>query len=257
MTKSRQSLSFKHQATIDVRAVSIEWRPANGPLGEIRLTSFDREGLDLPSDSRLWMQAKSTIGLQKKCLGNWRNPNHDITIALDEEFVQETSVKVYITSADTDRRIIASVNKPIPLVDSRTGRSQNLLARRRVEGLGVGIPWKIEFRPTQITLLLNSDWDGIVTETDSDWFNALVMGDVLRQIAIEVGNKDSELLDDVREAWLRCFTLQFLCSNPPSYGDSDTEYQKSLVEWADEVAKKVAEKQHFKQLYDRHRRADS
>jgi hypothetical protein len=103
---------------------------------------------------------------------------------------------------------------------------------------------------------LNSDWEGLFNETDMPWFTAMVMGDIIRQIALHVGNPNTPLGEEARDAWTRCFCDTYSCGEPPNGDDSsDPQFQESLTIWAEGVARRVAEANEFKKMYETTRRS--
>lgn len=252
MTTAQRTLNFLGQQHIDIQAVCVEWHPVSGSRGEIRLKSFDGEGLDLPGDASIWLQVKDPFGIRKKCLGFYRNPNFDITLSLDENFVQDAKVKLYLTSKNADRQILATVHSSIPLVDAENRNLQNLLPRKKTADLGVGIPWKLDIsKRDKIVLLVNQEWDQIMSNTEGDFFYSMVVHEIIRQIAVHVG-EDSAIDEDIRDAWLRCFCETYSCTKPPERKDDEdnSDFQSAVSKWAYEVSCKIAEENNFKSLYE-------
>lgn len=263
MTKATRTISFLEQQRIEVQAVRIEWQHRHGHNGEIRLTNLNREGLDIPHNARLWLEARTPLRRERICLGKFGAPNLELGIPLHEDFKSSTTVKVYVTSTSPDRQIIATVNKPIPLFDSTSQQSMGLIAREYGDGL-VGLPFELQFRSEGVVLVLNRDWEdcNLMNYTESPIFYSIMAGEIIRQIALRVGDEQSELSDDVREAWRRCFEQTYGCSEPPTIAptaelEQDPETTDNLGRWAREVAGTIALENGFKEMFKQQMRSES
>jgi len=203
----------------------------------------------------VWLEARTPLGRERKCLGTPGAINHSVVIPLREDFKNTTTVKIYVTSHTRDRQILATVNKPIPLVDGSGQHAGGLLSREYGDNL-VGLPFELQFRSEGVVLVLNREWEdcNLMNYTESQVFYSIVSGDIIRQIAMRVGDESSGLSDDVREAWLRCFEQTYGCSEPPttettSETGQDSEPTESLERWAKEVAGKIALANGFKEMF--------
>jgi len=255
MTSATRTISFLKQQRIEVQAVRVEWNQLHGRDGEIRLTDFNREGLDLPGKAQVWLEARTPLGRERKCVGTFGTSNYSVTIPLHEDFKSTTTVKIYVTSHTRERQILATVKKPIPLVESSGQHTGGLLGREWGDGL-VGLPFELQFRSEGVVLVLNRAWEdcNLMNYTEGPVFHSIVSGDIIRQIAIRVGNESSELSDDVRAAWRRCFEQTYGCPKPPateatSGAEQDLELTDSLERWAKEVAGKIALNRDFKEMF--------
>jgi len=262
MTRATRTISFLKQQRIEVQAVRVEWKQLHGHDGEIRLTDFNTEGLDLPGKAQVWLEARTPLGRERKCVGTFGTSNYSVTIPLHEDFKSTTTVKIYVTSHTRERQILATVKKPIPLVESSGQHTGGLLGREWGDGL-VGLPFELQFRSEGVVLVLNRAWEdcNLMNYTEGPVFHSIVSGDIIRQIAIRVGNESSELSNDVREAWRRCFEQTYGCPPPPatestSGVEQDPESTESLERWAKEVAGKIALANNFKGLFNQHMRSD-
>jgi len=262
MTRATRTISFLKQQRIDVQAVRVEWKQLHGHDGEICLTAFNSEGLDLPSTAQVWLEARTPLGRERKCVGKLGKIDHSVVIPLREDFKSTTTVKIFVTSHTRDRQILATVNKPIPLVDSSGQHAGGLLSREYGDNL-VGLPFELQFRSEGVVLVLNREWVdcNLMNYTEGPVFHSIVSGDIIRQIAMKVGDDTSGLSDDVREAWLRCFEQTYGCSQPPdtevtSGAEQEPESIESLARWAKEVAGKIALANGFKEMFSQQIRRD-
>lgn len=262
MTRATRTISFLKQQRIEVQAVRVEWRQLHGHDGEIRVTEFNSEGLDLPGRAQVWLEARTPLGRERKCVGTPGAINHSVVIPLREDFRNTTTVKIYVTSHTKDRQILATVNKPIPLVDSSGQHVGGLLSREYGDNL-VGLPFELQFRSQGVVLVLNREWAdcNLMNYTEGPVFHSIVSGDIIRQIAMKVGDESSGLSDDVRDAWLRCFEQTYGCSEPPatemtSGVEQEAESIESLARWSKEVAGKIALANGFKEMFKQQMRRD-
>ena len=240
-----QRINFINQQDITEERVKVGWRRKLLSRGEFYLESLDLSGMALPENATVYLKVKwSGFGVKTTKLGTCLNPLQGGTIEFDEDFLPEASVSIFVTSVDRHRTKIAISNPSLVVSASNSRANESLLPRQRSDELG-DVLWRLKVTPAKFILLINRDWPEPFDYTGNARFNAIDLPDILRQIAIVVADKNTEINDEVRDSWVRLF-CQYTIPPPISTGPDASE---EIERWAFMASKAITQSQSLKDKF--------
>ena len=240
-----QRFNFVNQKKIRDESVSVGWRPKGTSGGEFYLKQLELSDLGLPETAEVFLKVKwPGFGVKTVKAGTCGNVALGASIDFDEQFIPEASVSVYVTNTDELKTKIAVSAPSLFTPGGANQATESLLPRQKDGDLG-DVPWRLKVTPHRMILLVNRDWPNIFDRTGDERFQAFDLPDILRQVALVVADKQSEIYEDHREAWIRFFGRY---TTPPPVGDGD-EFAEERELWAQQAAMAVTKRESLKDRF--------
>lgn len=240
-----QRFNFVDQKRIPDESVSIGWRPTGTTSGEFHLIRLDLSDLRLPDTAEVYLKVKwPGFGVKTVKAGTCGNVALGTSINFDEQFIAEANVSVFVTNTDELKTKIA-VSAPSLFTPGGANQvTESLLPRQKDGDLG-DVPWRLKVTPHRMILLVNRDWPNIFDRTGDERFQAFDLPDILRQAALVVADKQSDLNEDHREAWMRFFCKY---TTPPPVNDGE-DFAEERELWAQQAAMAVTKRESLKDRF--------
>ena len=151
-------------------------------------------------------------------------------LEVDQIFFNSARVRLNILDASGSGRIVASI-EDVDVEIPETAGLRSLLPTLEVENLTQRV-WRLRIDSDGFCLEVKKSFPLIGEVVRSAEFYALVMPDVIRQIAISIASENCPIPEVLKNKWDRLFTTVF--RDIEELKDTDPEV------WADEVAESLA-----------------
>lgn len=234
MRATRRTLNYTSRQRIDkqhVRAIARE----HGVTGLLEIIELDLKHYGLPDNSPVILETRTRRdGLKRVSLGATPILELSNYIELDPEFFSSVRVSIKILDPNGTGKIIGLAEEIDLEIPEKLGK-RSLLPTFKVDGLGERI-WRLRADSDGFALEVNKYFPkvGEVVHENNPAFLALVMPEVIRQIAYLVATETSEVAQTIQEKWNRLFE--------ECYADTEGWRSERPQDWADAVAKALSEK---------------
>jgi hypothetical protein len=151
-------------------------------------------------------------------------------LKVDPLFFNSARIRLNILDATGTGKIVASI-EDVDVDIPETSGSRSLLPTLEVDDLNHRV-WRLKIDNEGFCLEINKSFPSINEVVRSDVFKAIVMPDVVRQIATSVIDDDCPIPEALKSKWDRLFKSVYRDPNDYRNNDPDT--------WADEVAENLA-----------------
>lgn len=230
MKSTRRVLNFTSRTTIDMSRVQVV-ASIDGNQGFLQVHKLDLSGYGIPDSCPVILEAMTRRdGKIRTELGVTPQPELTQKLPMDPIFFNSARIRLNILDASGSGRIVASV-EDIDIQIPETSGLRSLLPTLEVENL-VHRVWKLRVDNDGFCIEINKNFPQIFTVVRSNEFSAIVMPDVVRQIAICITREDCPIPEVLKDKWFRLFGSVY--RDPNDLRKSDPEV------WADEVAEALS-----------------
>lgn len=217
-------------------AVKIEDRDDGAPASF--MAAFDLQGLDLPPDADVTIEAYSGRTALRFPWGKVKA----LTPPLDRRLVDlptNPSFRVKVVAPDRSGALLAMANRVRP--DRQKHRRSLVWVKR--EDLGQEV-WRLQFAvPGEPTLLVNENIPGIDDVVHDGAFLGLVMPEVLRAMLVRALIVDEYDVEDEDGDWREVMNFVRGFYNEPLAPDQDMDERVICMEWIDGAVAAFAKRQ--------------
>jgi hypothetical protein len=230
MKSTRRVLNFTSRKTIDLSRVQVI-ASNDGPEGFLQVVKLDLSGFGIPDGCPVILEAMNRRdGKIRMELGVTPQPELSRKLKVDPIFFTSVRVRLNVLDASGSGKIVASVegvNIDIP----ETSGLRSLLPTLEVTNL-VHRLWRMRIDGEGFCLEVNKNFPSISEVVRSSEFYAIVMPDVIRQIAISINDEQCPVPEVLKIKWERLFDSV--------YRDHQDLKNSEPENWADEVAEALA-----------------
>jgi len=199
--------------------------------GFIQVHKLDLTGYGIPDGCPVILEATTRRdGKTRIELGLTPEPELTRMLKVDPLFFNSARIRLNILDAAGTGKIVASIEDVDVDIPETSGR-RSLLPTLEVDDL-IHRVWRLKIDNEGFCLEINKSFPSINEVVRSDEFKALVMPDVVRQIAISIIDDDCPIPEALKSKWDRMFNSVYRDPNEFRINDPDT--------WADEVAENLS-----------------
>ena len=235
MRSTRRTLNFTNRIKLEANHIQVVAREDSGK-GFLQVMKLDLSEYEIADDSPIILEAKiSRYGNFRLELGVAPNPNLTSHLEIPKEFFTSADVRIKVLEPNGSGRIVAfaeDVEVDIP----ETSGIRSMLPTIKVTSFSHRI-WRLKADANGFCIELNQNFPHVDEVTRSKEFLAIVIPDVIRQIAISVASNDCPLSQHKVEKWQALFRTVHLDRN-----DLQTLEPEN---WADEVAEAFSKSEAF------------
>lgn len=234
MRSTRRTLNFTNRKRIDAQHVHAVARE-DGGSGRLEVVKLEFESYDIPDQSPIILETRTRRdGVLRAELGSTPNPQLPGFVELHPEFFHSARLSIKVLDPDGSGRIIAlaeDIHFDIPLKEG----IRSLLPTQQVDDLGERI-WRLRAETNGFVLEINRYFPhvGEVVRHTNPAFLALVMPEIIRQIALLLTSDSCEVAMSIQEKWSGLFDGW--------YSDHSNLKSERPEDWADAVAAGFAKK---------------
>lgn len=230
MKSTRRILNFTSRKSIDLSRVQVV-ALANGEEGFLQVHKLDLSGYGIPDGCPVILEAMTRRdGKIRVELGVTPDPELTKRLKVEPIFFSSARIRLNILDASGTGKIVASaedVNVDIP----ETAGLRSLLPTLEVENL-VHRLWRLRVDSDGFCLEINKNFPLVGEVIRSPEFLALVMPDVVRQIAISTVDENCPIPEVLKNKWDLLFASVY--SDPLDLKNTEPD------SWADEVAEALS-----------------
>ena len=239
MRSTRRTLNFTNRTKIEANHIQVVAREDNG-RGFLQVLNLDLSEYEIADDSPIILEAKiSRYGNFRLELGVTPNPNLTARLEIPKEFFTSAEVRIKILEPNGSGKIVAfaeDVEVDIP----ETSGIRSMLPTIKVASFSHRV-WRLKVDANGFSIELNQNFPHVDEVTLSNEFLAIVIPDVIRQIAISIASEDCPVSQLKVEKWQALFR---------SVHQDRLDLQSSEPEnWADEVAEAFSKSETFITAY--------
>jgi hypothetical protein len=230
MKSTRRVLNFTSRTTIDMSRVQVV-ASIDGDQGFLQVHKLDLSGYGIPDSCPVILEAMTRRdGKIRIELGVTPQPELTRKLKVDPIFFSSARIRLNILDASGTGRIVASV-EDVDIDIPETSGLRSLLPTLEVENL-VHRVWKLRIDSDGFCIEINKNFPLIGEVVRSPEFSALVMPDVVRQIAFSVAGENCPIPEVLKNKWERLFGSIY--SDPQDLKTTEPDA------WADEVAEALS-----------------
>ena len=202
-----------------------------GAQGFLQVHKLDLSGYELADGCSVILEAMTRRdGKIRLELGQTPQPELSRTLKIDPVFFSSARIRLKILDATGSGKIVASIDDVDVDIPETSGR-RSLLPTLEVDTL-VHRVWRLRVDSDGFCIELNRNFPLIGEVVRSNEFLAIVMPDVVRQIAISINDDDCPIPESLKNKWDRLFTSMY--NDPQDLRTNDPEL------WAEEVAEALS-----------------
>jgi len=230
MKSTRRVLNFTSRTTIDMSRVQVV-ASNDENQGFLQVHKLDLSGYGIPDGCPVILEAMTRRdGKIRMALGVTPQPELARKLKVDPIFFSSARIRLNILDASGSGRIVASV-EDVDIDIPETSGLRSLLPTLEVVTL-VHRVWRLRVDGDGFCLEINKNFPLIGEVVRSPEFLAIVMPDVVRQIAISIGDDNCPIPEPLKNKWERLFSSIY--RDPNNYRKDDPET------WADELAEALS-----------------
>jgi len=230
MKSTRRVLNFTSRTTIDMSRVQVVASTEENK-GFLQVHKLDLSGYAIPDGCPVVLSAMTRRdGKIRMELGVTPQPELTRKLQIDPIFFSSARIRLVILDASGSGRIVASV-EGVDIDIPETSGLRSLLPTLEVENL-VHRVWRLRVDNEGFCIEINKNFPLIGEVVRSPAFSAIVMPDVVRQIAISITDENCPIPELLKNKWDRLFSSVY--SDPQDWRNTEPEA------WADEVAEALS-----------------
>jgi hypothetical protein len=227
---TRRILNFTSRKTIDLSRVQVV-ASTEGGQGFLQVHKLDLSGYGIPDGCPVILEAMTRRdGKIRVELGVTPEPELTKKLKVEPIFFNSARVRLNILDASGTGKIVASV-EDVDIDIPETSGLRSLLPTLEVENL-VHRVWRLRVDNDGYCLEINKNFPLISEVVRSPEFFAIVMPDVIRQIAISIVDENCPIPDMLKNKWELLFAAAY--SDPLDLKNTEPEA------WADDVAEALS-----------------
>lgn len=230
MKSTRRVLNYTNRVTIDLKHVKVV-ASVDGNQGYLQVHKLDLSGYEIVDGCQVILEAMTRRdGKIRLELGETPQPALSRTLKIDPVFLSSARIRLKILDATGSGKIVASIDDVDVDIPETSGR-RSLLPTLEVDNL-VHRVWRLRIDSDGFCIELNRNFPLIGEVVRSNEFLAIVMPDVVRQIALSVINEDCPIPESLKSKWDRLFTSIY--NDPQDLRNNDPDA------WAEEVTESLS-----------------
>lgn len=235
MRSTRRTLNFTNRIKIEATHMQVVARE-DGGRGFLQVLKLDLSEYEIAEGSPIVLEAKiSRYGNFRLELGATPSPNLASHLEIPKEFFSSAEVRIKVLEPNGSGKIVAfaeDVEVDIP----ETSGIRSMLPTIKVASFSHRV-WRLKADANGFCIELNQNFPHVDEVTRSKEFLAIVIPDIIRQIAISIVSEDCPVSQHKVEKWQALFRAVH-----PDRNDLQTSEPEN---WADEVAEAFSKSEAF------------
>ena len=239
MRSTRRTLNFTNRIKIEATHMQVVARE-DGGRGFLQVLKLDLSEYEIADGSPIVLEAKiSRYGNFRLELGVTPSPNLASHLEIPKEFFTSAEVRIKVLEPNGSGKILAfaeDVEVDIP----ETSGIRSMLPTIKVASFSHRV-WRLKADANGFCIELNQNFPHVDEVTRSKEFLAIVIPDIIRQIAISIASDDCPLSQHKVEKWQVLFRTV--------HQDRNDLQTLEPENWADEVAEAFSKSEAFISAY--------
>jgi hypothetical protein len=208
----------------------------DGGKAYLQLMKLDLSEYQIADDAPVILEAKiSRYGNFRLELGVKRSPNLTSRLDIPKEFFSSAEVRIKVLEPNGSGKIVAFA-EDIEIDIPETSGIRSMLPTIKVASFSHRV-WRLKTDANGFSIELNQNFPHVDEVTRSKEFLAIVIPDVIRQIAISVASENCPVSQNKVEKWQALFRTV--------YQDRNDLQTLEPENWADEIAEAFSKSEAF------------
>lgn len=239
MRSTRRTLNFTNRTKIEATHMQVVARE-DGGRGFLQVLKLDLSEYEIADGSPIVLEAKiSRYGNFRLEIGATPSPNLASHLEIPKEFFTSAEVRIKVLEPNGSGKIVAfaeDVEVDIP----ETSGIRSMLPTLKVASFSHRV-WRLKADANGFCIELNQNFPHVDEVTRSKEFLAIVIPDIIRQIAISIASENCPVSQQRREKWQALFRTV--------HQDRNDLQNLEPENWADEVAEAFSKSEAFITAY--------